>query len=148
MGIRAPEGGVSTPWKRSRNILVQDEWRLQTGALSPTHSRAGRAQSPGRVVRAQTAQGHYDISESPNSQVSGHGGHLSMDQLKLERSLTQLNVSNTSRFNRTTSLDDSAQLPTLWVQDRYFTRPKTQVFLFFLDNAHMVSIKGSNYCFQ
>jgi hypothetical protein len=128
---------ISTPWKRSKNRLVQDEWRLQTGALSPTH---GVARSPGRMhggtspggtagggIRSHTALGHLDRGEraqSPFSQLSGDG---QMEKERLGRSLSSLRVSNT-QFTGLSSRDDTkSQPPTLWVQDRYFVRPKTQV---------------------
>ena len=128
---------ISTPWKRSRNRVVQDEWRLQTGALSPTH---GRARSPGRTspggagapgappqLRAQTAMGHLDRGGAPQSPFSQASGDAHLDKDKLARSLSSMRVSD-ARFTRMSSLDDStSQSPTLWVQDRYFVRPKTQV---------------------
>jgi hypothetical protein len=125
-GTSADTDRISTPWKRSKNRLVQDEWRLQTGALSPTHGKVGREQTPAVGQRAQTAQGHHERPQSPFSQASGHGH--SIDKQQLERSLSSLHLSYASRMTRTSSpLDDSTQLPTLWVQDRYFVRPKTQV---------------------
>ena len=117
---------ISTPWKRSKNSLVKDEWRLQTGALSPTYGRPGRSESPAQA-RAHTSQGFHDRPQSPFSQTSGQGaGRHGVDALTVQRSLSTLQLS-TSQISRTSSMDDSKKPPTLWVQDRYFTRPKTQV---------------------
>jgi hypothetical protein len=108
---------ISTPWKRSKNRLVQDEWRLQSGALSPTHTGRGKQ-------RAHTAQG-FERAQSPNlSNLSGHSGHHPVDKLQIEGSLR--NLTQASLFSRSPSHAETRP-PTLWAQDRYFMAPKSQV---------------------
>jgi hypothetical protein len=123
----AQRAQISSPWKRSKNRVVKDEWVLQTGALSPSFGKEGRDVQA--QVRAHTSQGFHDRPQSPFSQASGHGAsHHPVDPLTVHRSLSTIQLS-TSQFSRTSSADGHKQPPTLWVQDRYFMRPKSQVLL-------------------
>lgn len=125
----AQRAQISSPWKRSKNRVVKDEWVLQTGALSPTFPFGKEGRDIQAQVRAHTSQGFHDRPQSPFSHASGHGAsHHPVDPLKVQGSLSTIQLS-TSQFSHTSSADGHKQPPTLWVQDRYFMRPKTQVLV-------------------
>jgi hypothetical protein len=142
---------ITTPWKRSKNTLVQDEWVYRTGALSPKSGRREH-ESRGGERRAHTALG----LQSSNSVGFGQGSHDSLVQHSQhsQPSLSGLRMHSESVGSPgmepepwrqpVLKLPDSAcgkyqtgrlvegytsrsATPLLWVQDRYFTKPKTQV---------------------
>lgn len=129
---------TSTPWQRSKNTLVRDDWRLQNGALSPKSKDA----IYNRPTRAHTSLGHQGGALSPVlSQASiGSDHHSSLRERSFgpPRSAYEagsLSQESMGKILRTPALnaslsaskDIAPRSPSFWVQERYFTHPKQGV---------------------
>ena len=134
----AGRASTSTPWQRSKNTLVRDDWRLQNGALSPKSKDAVY----NRPTRAHTSLGHQGGALSPVlSQASiGSDHHSSLKERSFgpPRSAYEagsLSQESMSKILRTPALnaslsaskDIAPRSPSFWVQERYFTHPKQRV---------------------
>ena len=141
---------ITTPWKRSKNTLVQDEWVYRTGALSPKSGRREH-ESRGGEKRAHTALGvqssnsvgfgqdsHDSLVHVQHSQHSQHSlrmrsesaGSPSMEPEPWRQPVLKLPDSACGKYQTGRLVEgytSRSATPLLWVQDRYFTKLKTQV---------------------